>query len=74
MLKGFSRMNIFLDQTTHWVGSGCGSVVRAVVFDTIGWPFESGNQQIYFLHLFSVNCIEKLKMNKSLSCSKQILE
>ena len=42
-------------------GSGCGSVGRAVAFDTRGPRFESSHQQkfINIEHLFTVNCVLK---------------
>ena len=49
-------------------GSGCGSVGRAVCFDTRGPQFDSSHWQIYiehlFLYLFIINCIKKTKINK----------
>ena len=45
-------------------GSGCGSVGRAVASNTRGPRFESSHQQIYIEHLFTINCIEKTKINK----------
>ena len=46
------------------VGSGCGSVGRAVASD----PEVCGSNpvigKIYIEHLFTVNCIEKIKMKK----------
>ena len=44
-------------------GSGCGSVGRAVSSDTRVPRFESSHQQT-FIHVFTINCIEKTKMKK----------
>ena len=43
------------------VGSGCGSVGRAVASDARGLQFESSHRQTFILdiYLFTVNCIEK---------------
>ena len=46
------------------MGSGCGSVGRAVVFDTRGLRFDSSHRQNFIEHLFIINCIEKTKINK----------
>ena len=43
------------------MGKGCGSVGRAVAFDTRGPRFESSH---FIEHLFTVNCIEKTKIKK----------
>ena len=48
----------------HNEGSGCGSVGRAVAFDTRGPRFDSSHQQNFIEHLFIINCIEKTKINK----------
>ena len=45
-------------------GSGCGSVGRAVAFDTRSPQFESSHRQNFIEHLFIINCIEKTKINK----------
>ena len=45
-------------------GSGCGSVGRAVAFDTRGPRFDSSHRQNFIEHLFIINCIEKTKINK----------
>ena len=45
-------------------GSGCGSVGRAVAFDTRGPRFDSSHRQKFIEHLFIINCIEKTKINK----------
>ena len=45
-------------------GSGCGAVGRAVAFKTRGPRFGSSNRQNFIEHLFIINCIEKLKINK----------
>ena len=45
-------------------GSGCGSVGRAVAFDTRGPRFNSRHRQNFIEHLFIINCIEKRKINK----------
>ena len=46
------------------MGSGCGSVGRAVAFDTRGPRFNSSHRQNFIEHLFIINCIEKMKINK----------
>ena len=53
--------------TKSTIGSGCGSVGRAVSSDTRGPWFESSHRQkcIYIEHLFTVNCVfEKTKIKK----------
>ena len=45
-------------------GSGCGSVGRAVAFDTRGPRFDSSHRQNFIEHLFIINRIEKTKINK----------
>ena len=45
-------------------GSGCGSVGRAVAFDTRGPRFDSSHRQNFIEHLFNINCVEKMKINK----------
>ena len=48
-------------------GSGCGSVGRAVASNTRGPQFKSSHRQnLYwtFVYLFTINCIEKTKINK----------
>ena len=44
--------------------SGCGSVGRAVAFDTRGPRFDSSHRQNFIEHLFIINCIEKTKIIK----------
>ena len=44
--------------------SGCGSVGRAVAYDSRGPRFDSSYQQNFIEHLFIFNCIEKKKINK----------
>ena len=44
------------------MGGGCGSVGRAVVSDTRGPWFESSHR-IFIEHLFTVNCVETMKIN-----------
>ena len=46
------------------MGSGCGSVGRAVAFDTRGPRFDSSHRKNFIEHLFIINCIEKTKINK----------
>ena len=46
------------------LGSGCGSVGRAVAFNTRGPWFDSSHRQNFIEHLFIINCIEKTKINK----------
>ena len=48
----------------HFLGSGCGSFGRAVASDNRGPRFESSHQR-NFIHLFTINCIEKTKIKKS---------
>ena len=50
--------------STHYMGSGCGSVGRAVALDTRGPRFDSRHRQNFIEHLFIINCIEKTKINK----------
>ena len=45
-------------------GSGCGSVGKAVDSDTRGPRFESRHFQSFYWILFTVNCIEKTKIQK----------
>ena len=45
------------------LGSGCGSVGRAVASDTWGLQFIG---KIQIEHLFTVNCIEKMEMTKKM--------
>ena len=48
-------------------GSGCSSVGRAVASNTRGPLFETSHwQNLYstFIYLFTINCIEKTKINK----------
>ena len=57
-----------LSHKIHASGSGCGSVGRAVTFDTRGPRFDSSHRQNCIEHLFVnlsiINCIEKMKINK----------
>ena len=46
------------------MGSGCGSAGRAVAFDIRGPRFDSSHRQNFIEHLFIINCIEKMKINK----------
>ena len=48
-------------QRPELVGSGCGSVGRAVDSDSRGLRFKSSHWQkfIYIEHLFTVNCVLK---------------
>ena len=46
------------------MGSGCGSVGRAVALNTRGPWFDSSHRQNFIEHLFIINCIEKTKINK----------
>ena len=59
----FSRLSIFVQQLIKidltFLGSGCGSVGRAVASNTRGPQFESSHRQknyLYIKHLFTVNC------------------
>ena len=54
----------FLAKISTKMGSGCGSVGRAVAFDTRGPRFDSSHRQNFIEHLFIINCIEKTKINK----------
>ena len=57
---------LFFNLKNVCLGSGCGSVGRAVTSDTRGRRFESSHWQklINFEHLYTVNCIEKAKLTK----------
>ena len=48
------------------LGSGCGSVGRAVAYDTRGPRFESSHRLIFKQHLYTLNCncIEKTKIKE----------
>ena len=46
------------------MGSGCGSVGRAVASDNTGPRFESSHKQSLY-YLYSVNCIEKTKIDEN---------
>ena len=48
------------------LGSGCGSVGRAVASNSGGLRFESSYRQTFIsdIQLFTVNCIEKTKIKK----------
>ena len=46
------------------MGSGCGSVGRAVAFNTRGPRFDSSHWPNFIEHLFIINCFEKTKINK----------
>ena len=47
------------------IGSGCVSVGRAVASNTRGLQFKFSHRQIfYWTLLFTVNCIEKIKIKK----------
>ena len=59
----FTIENFCLLQSSCHGRSGCGSVGRAVAFNTRGPRFDSSHRQIYVEHLF-VYCIEKTKINK----------
>ena len=48
------------------MGSGCGSVGRAVAFNTRGPRFDSNHQQNFIEHMFIISCIEKTKINKKM--------
>ena len=56
-----------LNKQMKILGSGCGSVGRAVVSDTRCPRFDSSHRQnLYqtFVYLFTIYCIEKTKINK----------
>ena len=61
----FDSVECMFDIVCVKVGSGCGSVGRAVDSDTRGPRFDSSHQQnLYgtFGYLFTINCIEKTKI------------
>ena len=62
VLEFFYQKKI-LNNIVFW-GSGCGSVGRAVAFDTRGLRVESSHRRIFKEQLFTVYCIEKTKINK----------
>ena len=53
-----------LIRLAHGLGSGCGSVARAVASDTRDARFESSRRQTFIEYLFTVNCLEKTKIKK----------
>ena len=59
-------------------GSGCGSLGRAVTFDTIGPWFDSSHWQNFiehlFVNLFIINCIEKTKINEKEAGNSPLLK
>ena len=55
------NLALFVDKNFVFMGSGCGSVGRAVASDTRGPQFESSHRQ--FFCVLSVICIEKAKIN-----------
>ena len=50
--------------TMKRLGSGCGSVGRAVASKSRCPQFESRHRQKFKLNIFSVNCFEKTKIKK----------
>ena len=56
--------NLRVDLRSLDMGSGCGSVGRAVDSDTRDPRFDSSHRQNFIEHLFIINCIEKTKINK----------
>ena len=56
------------------VGSGCGSVGKAVASDTRGLRFESSHPQNLYWTLITVNCIEKTKIKKKEAGNSPFLE
>ena len=53
--------------TDKCVGSGCGTVDRAVASNTRCVRFESSHRQnlyLIFVYLLTINCIEKTEINK----------
>ena len=46
------------------LGSGSGSVGRAVASNARGLRLESSHRQTFIEHLFTVNCVEKTKIKK----------
>ena len=66
-LEIWDKVLVPIDKESQLPGSGCGSVGRAVTFNTRGLRFESSHRQnLYwtFVCLFTINCIEKTKINK----------
>ena len=61
---GFWLLNADNNCKIQLSGSGCGSVGRAVAFNTRGPRFNSSHRQNFIEHLFIINCIEKTKINK----------
>ena len=56
-------------------GSGCGSVGRAVAFNTRGPRLEYSHRHNIYIELFIVNCIEKTKIKKKRpGCLPHIIE
>ena len=62
--KYSSNIHCQVSKKYTFAGSGCGSVGRAVAFDTRGPRFDSSQRQNFIEHLFIINCIEKMKINK----------
>ena len=57
------------------LGSGCGSVGRAVAFNTRGPRLEYSHRHNIYIELFIVNCIEKTKIKKKRpGCLPHIIE
>ena len=63
-----AKDNLLIDTMLNhneWsLGSGCGSVGRAVASDSRGPRFESHHRQKNYIEHFTVNCIEKTKIKK----------
>ena len=57
-------LSILIWQTDIFMGSGCGSVGRAVASDTRDPQFESSHRKAFIKHLFTVNCVVKTKIKK----------
>ena len=62
-LKGHIFVHRAVGKTNYHQGSGCGAVGRAVASDTRGPRFESSHRR-NFIHVFTINCIEKTKIKK----------
>ena len=52
------------EERIETIGSGRGSVGKAVSFDTRSLQFESRHRQSFYWILFTVNCMEKTKIKK----------
>ena len=65
MLKIFHALRkIYPFNELEELGSGSGSVGKAVAADTRDPQFESSHWQTFIEHLFIVNCVEKTKIKR----------